>query len=249
MRVTITGAAGRIGRQLVEELSPAHELRLIDRAPIPGRRTVIADLSVGPRPPREPWWRKWLGRRRPGWEKAFEGAEVIVHLAANANPRAPWRVVLRDNVQATWNVLDAAARHGSRRVILASSCMWALGLEEETAPGWAGQRMSAATQPRPRTEYGLSKAWMELVGRMFVESGRLPCVLVVRVGTFSALPPTEERQRRLWVRPADARTLFRRCVEVELKGFHVVYALSCEAAEWFDLSCARELLAWKPEAL
>ena len=126
MRVTITGAAGRIGRQLVEELSPAHELRLIDRAPIPGQRSLVADLSGGPRSLRQRWWRRGPFRRQPAWEKAFEGAEVVVHLAANANPRAPWQAVLRDNVRTTWNVLDAAARHGSRRVILASSCMWAL---------------------------------------------------------------------------------------------------------------------------
>jgi uronate dehydrogenase len=156
-------------------------------------------------------------------------------------------VVFRDNVQATLNVLDAAARHGSRRVILASSCMWALGLEEETAPGWVGPRITAAAQPRPRTKYGLSKAWGELAGRMFVDVGRLPSVVVVRIGTFSAEKPTDERQRRLWVRPADARTLFRRCVEAEFEGFHVVYALSREAAEWFDFSSARELLGWKPE--
>src|SRR5438445_8014861 len=132
MRVTITGATGRIGRQLVEELSAAHELRLIDRAPVPGQRTIIADLSRGPAPPR--WW--WPLRRKSRWEKAFEGAEVVLHLAANANPRSPWQRVLRDNVQATWNVLDAAARHGSRRVVFASSCLWGLGLEKETASEW-----------------------------------------------------------------------------------------------------------------
>jgi len=36
MAVIITGAAGQIGSQIVEELSNLHELCLIDRIPVPG---------------------------------------------------------------------------------------------------------------------------------------------------------------------------------------------------------------------
>lgn len=246
MRVTITGARGRIGRQLVEELSEAHELRLLDRAPLPGLVSVVADLSRGPRPTGGRWWRRLPPRRAPRWERAFDGAEAIVHLAGNANPAAAWPEVLRDNVQATWNVLDAAARYGARRVILASSCRWVLGLEKVPTSGWSGLQLTSATPPRPRTAYGASKAWGELAGRMFVDDGRLPSVVAVRIGHFKPEPPAGEPERRLWVRPADARTLFRRCVEANFEGFHIVYALSREAAETFDLSYTRSLLGWEP---
>jgi nucleoside-diphosphate-sugar epimerase len=46
MRVVITGAAGRIGIQMVEELSEAYELRLIDRVRLPRRKSVVADLRL-----------------------------------------------------------------------------------------------------------------------------------------------------------------------------------------------------------
>lgn len=246
MLVTITGARGRIGRHLVEELDGAYELRLIDRGRADGPPCVVADLSQGQPPPRR-GWRRWTPRRTPRWERAFEGSDVIVHLAANANPRAVWPVVLRDNVQATWNVLDAATRHGARRVVLASSCRWVLGLEREPVAGWAGLRIGSSTPPRPRSAYGLSKAWAELAGRMFVDDGRLRSVVAVRIGHFKAEEPAGEEERRLWLRPSDARTLLRRCVEAELDGFHIVYGLSGQAASWVDLSYTRELLEWSAE--
>ena len=48
MRVVITGAAGRIGSQLIDELSASHELLVMDRRPIVGRKSIIADLSQRP---------------------------------------------------------------------------------------------------------------------------------------------------------------------------------------------------------
>jgi nucleoside-diphosphate-sugar epimerase len=41
MRVVITGAAGRIGSQVVEELSGMHDLCLLDCRPMPGRKSVL----------------------------------------------------------------------------------------------------------------------------------------------------------------------------------------------------------------
>jgi nucleoside-diphosphate-sugar epimerase len=46
MRVIITGAAGEIGRQTVEELSDGHELCLMDRRPV-----VLIRFHDGPYDP------------------------------------------------------------------------------------------------------------------------------------------------------------------------------------------------------
>jgi nucleoside-diphosphate-sugar epimerase len=243
VRVVITGAAGRIGREMVEELSVSHELRLVDRVPVSGRSGVIADLG---RPP-SVWWRRLASlRSQSGWERALEGADVILHLAADARPRAPVESVLADNVRATWNVLEGAARCGVRRVIFASSCRWVLGLDPDTAPDWDTVQIDSTSPPRPRTPYGLSKAWGELATRMYVETGRLHSAVAVRIGAFNEREPTDPEIRRLWVRPQDLRSVLRRCTEVEFEGFHVVYAVSREAAGPFDLSGMRELLGWEP---
>ena len=45
LRVLITGAAGRIGRELVDELTGSYDLHLIDRRPASGRTATVADLG------------------------------------------------------------------------------------------------------------------------------------------------------------------------------------------------------------
>ena len=46
MRVLITGAAGEIGSQIVEEISSLHDLCLIERIPVPGHMSIVADLCL-----------------------------------------------------------------------------------------------------------------------------------------------------------------------------------------------------------
>src|SRR5439155_17045837 len=98
MRVIITGAAGRIGSQLVAELSGSHELCLIDRRQMEVKNSIVADLSTRPV---TNGWRSWFKTKSWRWSDAFEKADVVVHLAANIEPLAPWQKVLPDNIQAT----------------------------------------------------------------------------------------------------------------------------------------------------
>src|SRR5687768_1647188 len=106
MRVIITGAAGQIGKQLVDELSGSHEICLIDLRPVNGREAIIGDLS---RPAARAGWRRWLKSKPEHWSNVFEGAQVVVHLAADIDPRARWESVLPNNIEGTWNVIHAAA--------------------------------------------------------------------------------------------------------------------------------------------
>jgi NAD+ dependent glucose-6-phosphate dehydrogenase len=108
MRVLITGAAGRIGKEIVHELSSTHDLCLLDRRPVAGRPSVIADLSQAGT---ADGWRRWFRAAIASWAGSFTGVDVIVHLAADVRPYAPWQWVLPDNIKTTWNVLDAAAQH------------------------------------------------------------------------------------------------------------------------------------------
>ncbi|MGH7835445.1 MAG: NAD-dependent epimerase/dehydratase family protein, partial [Candidatus Binatia bacterium] len=132
MRIVITGAAGRIGSQLIAELSGAHELRLIDRRPVAGRGSIVGDLAK--HPANHDGWRNWLRPRTPRWIHAFERAQVVIHLAANPDPLAPWKEVLRDNIEATWHVLETAARYQVPRVVFASSNWAVRAVERGLAP-------------------------------------------------------------------------------------------------------------------
>jgi len=245
MNVVITGAAGQIGRQLIGELSEAHELRLIDRVPVPQRKSVVADLArnhgvLGRR--------AWGFRRKP-WISSFEGADVVVHLAADVRNDAPWKCVLRDNIQVTWNVVQAAVKYRVPRVVFASSNWAVKALERQLAPACYaldGPKIGSDISPCPLSPYGLSKASGELMGRMFVEQQELESFIAVRIGSYHSQPP-KNKDIRLWVGPRDLCSLMRRCVEVEAQGFHIVYGVSAQPMAPYDLSYTTRLLSWKPK--
>ena len=112
MRFLITGGNGRIGGSAVVAFAGAdHEVLSLDRdAPrerLPGVGYRIADVTDG-------------GDVTAAL-LAF-APQVVVHMAAwiNAGIVADHRT-FRDNVAGAFNVTDAAARAGVRRVILGSS--------------------------------------------------------------------------------------------------------------------------------
>ena len=249
MRVLVTGAAGRIGKEIAEELSSTHELCLLDRRPVSGRPSVIADLAQAGTASS---WRRWFRPKASQWSDSFAGVDVIVHLAADARNYAPWQQVVPDNIQATWNVLEAATQHEVRRVVFASSHWAVKALERSLAPACYlpdGPKISSEAQPRPLNPYGVSKAVGELTGRMFVDTRRLNSFIAVRIGAYGMAPPKEEELRQRWIGAHDLRSLLRRCIEVECEGFHVVYGVSAQTTAPYDLSYTRRLLSWEPQQL
>jgi hypothetical protein len=101
--------------------------------------------------------------------------------------------------------------------------------------------------PRPLAPYGLSKAIGEQMGRTLVDEGRLTSFLTVRIGHHEPTPPGDEELRRLWVGTRDLRAMLRRCVEAEVGGYRVLYAVSAQRTNPYDLTDARALLGWSPE--
>jgi nucleoside-diphosphate-sugar epimerase len=104
-RVFITGALGLIGRRLAERYREAGaEVSGVDVRAEPELGVVGADLTT-----------------RGEWERAAEGAELVIHTAARLgmeiDPHAFWRA----NVMGTRNALDAAIRGGAERFLHFSS--------------------------------------------------------------------------------------------------------------------------------
>lgn len=245
MRIVITGAAGNIGRIATEELEGDHDLVLVDRRPMQGRSSIVGDLSSDPASSRL--------RRRTRWETAFEDADVVLHMAAvlhgvSFRPHA-WPRIRRDNIDATWNILAAAARYRVPRVVLGSSG-WAIRVidHEREAAGEGEAGIGSDVPPRPLTTYGLSKAFGEIAGRMFVDEGRFRSLIAVRIGHCppDGRPSANAWLRRRWVGRRDMASLIRRCVEADVEGYHVIYGVSAPDSP-YDLTHTRHLLDWIPE--
>ncbi|MGA8213123.1 MAG: NAD-dependent epimerase/dehydratase family protein [Candidatus Sulfotelmatobacter sp.] len=120
MRVLVTGAAGFIGSHMVDRLLSA------------GRRVVGVDnMSTGQRRFLEgamvhPQFTFQQGDLldRKSVAQAMEGAELVIHFAANADVRFGTEHPRRDldqNTIATWNVLEAMREQGCKRIVFSST--------------------------------------------------------------------------------------------------------------------------------
>ncbi len=249
MRVMITGAAGRIGLELIEELADDVELCLVDRHRVPGRSTVVADLSRVRWRLTRPYRLRWIRGPRPRWERALAGVDTVFHLAADPSPSASWQQVARHNIAATGNLVAALPQHNVRKLVFASSHRVMLGHVRAAAPSCyrpEGPKIGSDQPPRPISAYGVSKVAGEMIGRMAVDAQQLQSCIAVRIGSFRPEPARHDDTRHTWVSPADLRTLFRRCLETEVTGFHVVYGMSGQPSSPYDLSHTRQLLSWTP---
>ena len=166
MRLFVTGAAGRLGRPLTEQLAREHEIVAYDRADPPPNlsdrvRYVQGDLRDADR-----------------LQQSADGAQGIVHLGAIPGPVAhvPPSEIFEINVQGTYHVLEAAARAGVRIVVLASS-LCAIGFPPSLNDHGLSYLPVDEDHPcRPRHAYGLSKCVNEQNAEMFTRLTGIPTV-------------------------------------------------------------------------
>lgn len=245
MRIILTGAAGHIGAEMIDELSESHELVLLDRHTIPGKDSLCVDFACSGV---ISGWKRRFSSASARWADVFEGADAVLHLGAVHN-RASWLQLIDSNISATWNVLRAAAHHQVPRFVFASS-HWVIKVQEsEMAPDCYasdGPKIRSDQEPRPATPYGASKAFGEILGRMFVDNGRIRSFVAVRIGSYHDVPPIAAEQRLIWIGTMDLRSLLRSALEGPLEGYHIVYGVSAQSISPFDLSSTRDLLSWSP---
>jgi nucleoside-diphosphate-sugar epimerase len=115
VRVVVTGAGGRIGRYVVDELvAHDHEVHAVDRIAVP------ADGQAGG----ATTWTQADVRDHDAMARRFDKthADALIHLAAIPSPlRGSAFEVFTTNTQATFAVLEAAGMAGVPRVAIASS--------------------------------------------------------------------------------------------------------------------------------
>lgn len=244
--ILITGMSGLIGGVMRQRLQDRYTLSALNRSDVPGTPTTRADLAD-------------FDAIRP----AFDGQDVVVHLAANANMGASWEEIHSANVLGTYNVFEAARQAGVQRVVYASSGATVSGWEVEDPYGalvegryqdvnenWGDSwpMLTHKTPPRPGGLYGVSKVWGETLARQLTDTSDLS-ILCLRLGHVTRSDrPESTRDYSIWCSQGDIAQMIELCIEApaELK-YDIFFVLSDNRWGYRDLSHAHDVLGFEPQ--
>lgn len=251
MRVVITGSAGLIGGIVHDALSQAGmDLVGIDRPlaawQAAGRNTddarardrVAVEMELAEAPDE-------------ALSAVLEGADVLVHLAADANPSNEDDSMIRNNIAVTTSLFRCAKEMSVRRVIVASSGLAQVGLEALFEPGGPmhGREIEVAHGIAPTSTYGASKVYAEVLAEMHARVYGMETI-AVRIGTV--IPDEAEH----WARggrlqataflAADVHRFFLAAVTAPLEGHLLTAAQSDSPGRFLSLEPGTSVLGWSP---
>jgi nucleoside-diphosphate-sugar epimerase len=246
--VAVTGAGGTIGQLVRRHLADRYRLR-----PLLHRRTEASRSGIDL-------------EDLEGLVTAFDGADVVLHLAGASQVESTWEGVLAANIVGVRNVFEAAARAGVGKVIFTSSNHVVGAYEEEEAPAIYRRgvpSLDERAEIRADSVYGASKAFGEILGRYYADYRGLS-VICLRIGSVRAdddptpdqiertamwmdLTPEEklERLASTWMSQRDCAGLIAAAIDAELR-WAVVYGVSDNPSRIWSLEGAHEKLGFRP---
>jgi uronate dehydrogenase len=223
--ILMTGPAGMIGKQLQGYLRERYRLRLLyhrNVLPTVGDDEMltgdVGDLATV--------------------EEAIQGVAAVVHLAGDPKVDATFESVLENNIRGTYNVYEAARRHGKPRVVFASTnhvAGWYEVIKEYVTPDMP---------VRPDGYYGASKAFGEALGRWYYDAFQVP-IICLRIGSYLDRPENA-RNLSTWLSPRDMAQLTWRSIESNV-GFGIFYAISGNSRRYWDIADTIRVLGYQPE--
>lgn len=222
--ILLTGASGNLGRALAPVLAAqGWTVRLSDIAPFPdplpaGASFTQVDLVDG-----VPLLR------------LAEGCGTILHFGGVSVDR-PFEAVMGPNLQGLHYVYEAARREKARVVFASSN--HAVGFHERATV------LDADCAFRPDSFYGLSKAYGELMGRLYWDKHGVENINLRIGSSFPA--PVDARMLATWLSFADLGRLVIRSVLAEAVGHCVIWGTSANSRMSWWRQDHRDRLGWTP---
>jgi len=221
--VLLTGASGTIGRLLARRLTAlGWTLRLTDLLPFPdevppGVTFRQADLQD-----------------REAVAALAEGCGLILHFGG-VSVEHPFETIAGPNLAGCFHVWEAARMAGARIVFASSNHVFGFYPRDV--------RLDEADPMRPDGFYGLSKAYGELLGRLYWDKHGVESVLV-RIG--SVLPePVEARMLSTWFSPDDLVSLLQCCATAPAIGCATIWGASANTRSFWGRD-DRDRIGWAP---
>lgn len=217
MRVLFTGGSGKAGRHVVPYLAAAgHQILNVDLVPLnaAGVADLIADITdLGQV---YSAMRSHIGMESMETGRGAQVFDAVVHFAAV--PRiliAPDSETYRVNTMGTYNVIEAAAKMGVKKIIIASSetTYGVCFSEGQTDPAYLP--LDEDYDVNPMDSYGASKVVNEVTARAFARRFGID-IYALRIGNvmepqdYAAFPDyaaNPAQRRRIAFSYIDARDL------------------------------------------
>ena len=220
----LTGAAGDLAMWLRPRLREHYRLvrcsDIRDVGPAaPGEEIVLGDLADA-----------------SAVDRMVRGVDTIVHFGAIVDETS-FEPILRNNILGTYNVFEAARRHGVSRIVFASS---------NHATGFypVGETIDAKFPPRPDSLYGVSKAFGEDLASLYVNKYGME-IACLRIGSVLA-KPIEPRHLSTWLSYEDLLRLVLACLTAPRLGLTIVFGVSNNERRWWDNRQAGHI-GYKPQ--
>ncbi len=223
-RLLLTGAAGGLGKELRRRLKAHCEiLRLSDIAEL---GTAAAGEELMPVPLEDA--AKVLA--------LLADVDAVVHLGG-ISVEGPFAPIVQANIVGTYNLYEAARRHGVKRVVFASS-------NHVTGFYRQDEVIDARAPMRPDGHYGLSKAFGENCAQFYFDRYGIETVSL-RIG--SSFPePADRRMLATWMSYADLERLVLASLTAPVVGHSVIYGMSDNTTTWWDNTLAKHI-GYRPQ--
>jgi len=222
-RLLLTGAAGGLGKILRERIRPwADVVRLSDigdmGAAREGEEVVQCDLAD-----------------KAAVFKLLEGVDAVLHFGGISTENT-FENIMAANIAGTYNLYEAAHKHGVKRVVFASS-NHTIGYYKTT------DYIDADSPMRPDSLYGVSKCFGESLSRYYYDRTGIETVCL-RIG--SSFPePVNPRMLVTWFSYDDLVESLRCALFTPRVGHTIMFGASANPGSWWDNSKAAHL-GFKP---
>jgi UDP-glucose 4-epimerase len=245
MRILVTGGSGLIGRYVIDELTRSHDVENLDRrkphrTDIPFHEVDLLDAAQA-------------GSR-------IRGYDAVVHLAGIPHPlNDPAERVFRTNTLGTFNVLEACAANGIRKVVFMSSES-VLGFAFSTTRMWPEYLQIDERHPqRPQDPYGLSKVCCEQLCQGFSRRTGMQTICLRPPWVWVPEPDEIKMYRQLrseyqkwhknvwaYIHVFDLAKAVRQCVEATNLPDHDAFFV-CASDNWTDAESRSLAMEYYPE--
>ncbi|WP_342421639.1 NAD(P)-dependent oxidoreductase [Paenibacillus sp. FSL E2-0178] len=225
-KLLLTGAAGRIGNALFKGLKEDSRYEVTGADIQADEEQGIAQLDIND---------------EARLAELTKGIDTVLHFAWIKDEDDFLGKVLQGNVAGAYKLFEAAVQNGVRRIIFASS--------NHATGYYKSDETTGPSDPyRPDSFYGLSKCYIELLGRLYSDQGKISS-LNIRIGNFPGDDrPHSERAGHIWISERDLLQLVNCCIQADEELQYLnLYGTSANSDNYYTIGYLEELIGYKPQ--